>query len=115
MKNKIAIFAIVTLWIQVHQLYAHAPSHVTLDFNKQTNLLEVKYEHKVGDPTQHYITEVKIQLNEKDIIIQSLSSQDDNTGGSLIYKIIDAKPGSEIKVQLTCIRGGSKSASVKIV
>ena len=77
-------------------------------------MLEVKYDHKVGDANQHYVIEVKIQLNEKEIIVQSLSSQDDNNSGSLIYKIIDVKPGDEIKVQLKCSRAGGKSASIKI-
>jgi len=114
MRNKITVLAFLVLWIQIHLLYGQAPSNVILDFNKETRFLDVKYEHQVGDATQHYIAEVKILLNEKEIIVQSLISPDDNNGGSVVYKIIDAKPGDEIKVQLKCSRAGSKSASVRI-
>ncbi|MBN2030059.1 hypothetical protein JW824_07410 [bacterium] len=112
--RKTVIFIVLLLFIQISISYGHAPSAVTLDFNKETSMLEVKYEHSVRDVTQHYVIEAKVQLNGKEIIVQFLSSQEDLNGGSLVYKIIDAKPGDEILVQIRCNRAGSKSTSVKI-
>ncbi len=112
--RKIIILTVLLSFIQILILYGHAPSVVTLDFNKKTRILEVKYDHRVRDATQHYVIEVKVWLNEKEIVIQSLSSQDDLDGGLLVYKIIDAKPGDEIHVQVRCNRAGNNSASIKI-
>ncbi len=112
--RKTIIFTILLLFFHLSISYAHAPSAVMLNYNKETSILEVKYEHNVRDATQHYVIEAKVQLNEKEIVVQLLSSQEDLNGGSLFYKIIDAKPDDEIYVQVRCNRAGSKSASITI-
>ena len=92
MSRKTIILAFLIFILQIAILYGHAPSDVILAFDKDTHILEVKFNHNVRDITQHYVNEVKVLLNGKEIIVQTLNRQDSIQGGLLVYKIIDAKP-----------------------
>ena len=93
---------------------AHAPMKVDLAFEKETGFLSVTFEHRVRNVKDHFVYLVRVRLNKKDVIEQSLNLQDDENGGSLIYKLNDAKSGDTVEVRLECVKGGSKTGKIKI-
>lgn len=95
-------------------LPAHPASEINLEFNKETHLLTVDFAHKVKDAEKHFILEVIVNLNKEEIITQKLAKQDNTENGSLVYKIIDAKPGDKIKVSIKCNKIGKKSTEITI-
>ncbi|MDA3812632.1 MAG: hypothetical protein PF570_00095 [Candidatus Cloacimonetes bacterium] len=95
-------------------LLAHPASEVNLEFDQETSILTVNFDHKVKDAEKHFIFEVIVYLNKEDIIEQKLAKQDNIENGSLVYKIIDAKSGDTIKVRTNCNKTGKKSVTITI-
>lgn len=95
-------------------LIAHPVSDLTLAFDTETSLLTVQYIHKVSNAEKHYIKEVTVYLNGEPIISQQLGKQEDNQGGSLVFKIIGTKQGDIIKVQTKCNKFGKKSQELEL-
>jgi desulfoferrodoxin (superoxide reductase-like protein) len=95
-------------------LLAHPASNVELEFNAETSILTVNFDHKVKDAAKHFIFEIKVYLNKEEIIEQKIEQQDDAEKGTVLYKIIDAKAGDKIKVRTICNKTGKKSASITI-
>jgi len=93
---------------------AHPPKDIKLAFDQKSKVLSVKAIHDVKDPTSHYIKEVKVYLNDKEIISQEMSSQTDKQSQVVRYVIIDAKPGSILKVEADCNRFGDKTKELKV-
>jgi len=107
-------FLFIVLLIGSSLLVAHPASNVTLEFNQETSILTVNFDHKVKDAEKHFIYEVKVYLNKEVIIEQKTEKQDNLESGNLVYKIIDAKSGDKIKVRTNCNKTGKKSATIEI-
>ncbi|MBN2790007.1 MAG: hypothetical protein JXR69_07445 [Candidatus Delongbacteria bacterium] len=104
--KKIFILMIITGFLMV--ISAHSASKVEAKYNFENKLLTVNFTHSVKDNTKHFIEEVKIDLNGKEIISQMLSSQDDNVKGELLFKINDTKLGDVINISAKCNKGGTR-------
>ena len=74
----------------------------------------MNFDHKVKDAEKHFIFEIIVYLNKEQIIEQKIEKQDDAEKGTVLYKIIDAKVGDEIKVRTNCNKTGKKSAEITI-
>jgi hypothetical protein len=95
-------------------LLADPPEKVELSFDSATSLLSVQITHDTKDPVKHRINQVTVELNDKLIITQLLSRQGNNEGISLIYKVAEARPGDEFKVEAKCIVFGKKIATLSV-
>lgn len=95
-------------------LLAHPASKVMLEFNTETSELTVRFDHKVRDAADHFVYEVTVFLNNKEIIEQKLSSQDTTDQGMLVYRITDARAGDTIKVTTACNKSGKKSQTITV-
>ncbi|HAQ60422.1 TPA: hypothetical protein DCR49_00220 [Candidatus Delongbacteria bacterium] len=95
-------------------LFAHPALDVTAKFMLPTKNLVVVYQHPVKDVKDHYISEIKVELNGKEIISQKLSVQDTQTTGEVSYKIPEAKAGDKITVGTKCNKMGTKKAELTI-
>lgn len=111
---KFRIILMMAILISIALLNAHPASIVDLSFDQETSILTVEFEHKVADAEKHFIFEVEVSLNKEEIITQAIEKQDDLNGGSLVYKIVDAKVGDKIKVKTNCNKTGKKSAELVI-
>jgi hypothetical protein len=111
MKKIIALIIAASFFASI---YAHSASDVKADFNEGTKILNVKYDHSVKDPASHYIEEVTVDLNGKEIISQKLIMQDDNKNGSVLYKIPEAKAGDKIVVKTKCNKFGKKKFELTV-
>lgn len=105
--KKTFILMIITGFLMV--ISAHPASKVEAKYNFENKLLTVDFTHSVKDNSKHFITEVKIVLNGKEIISQILNYQDDNVKGELIFKINDTKLGDKINISAKCNKGGTKT------
>lgn len=95
-------------------LAAHPASNVTAAFDKETKQLTVSYKHQVRDNSDHFISEVIVLKNKKEIIRQKLSFQDNAEGGDLVYKINDLKAKDKLDINTICNKTGRKSFTLEI-
>lgn len=100
------------LWYSM--LAAHPASKVTLKYDPATQQVVIMFDHSVKDPSEHFIFEIKVELNQKQIIKQNLFKQDDAQKGEVWYRIADAKPRDVIKVITTCNKYGNQSENLII-
>jgi putative alpha-1,2-mannosidase len=113
MKHLICVMGIVII-LGVGMVYPHAPSKINLNFERETQILSIGFEHQVRNAENHFVYQVKVRINKKDVVEQTLSRQDTEEGGTLIYKINGLQSGDVIEVRLNCMQGGSKSEKITI-
>lgn len=107
------VLALVLLLSSI-TLFAHPASKVEVTYDHETQILNVSFEHKVKDAEDHFIFEIKVYNGKKEVITQEISRQETMEGGSFQYKLIDVKPGDELKVRTNCNKTGKKSATIVI-
>ncbi len=112
MKNTILLIVLL-LGLSV-VLSAHPAASVTANFDKEENLLTVSFKHQVKDSADHFIGEIVVTLNKKEIIRQKLSLQDSNDGGALLYKINNLKVNDRLDITTSCNKVGKKSQTLVI-
>ncbi len=110
---KTIILVILSLIIAVGAL-AHPASEVTATYDTETKILKVEYQHEVDKPDKHFIYEVVVKINKKELIKQKLNLQDNEEMGSLIYKINQAKVGDSVEVITKCNKSGKETYKFKI-
>ncbi|OGI11390.1 MAG: hypothetical protein A2Y40_05965 [Candidatus Margulisbacteria bacterium GWF2_35_9] len=112
MKNKSNfLIKLVSTIILSSVVFAHPPSKVNLSVS--SNVLAVIADHEVKQPKKHFIYEITVKLNRKDIISQTLSEQIGHTQ-SVSYTIPSLKKGDQLTVQASCNKFGSKKATLVI-
>lgn len=94
--------------------YAHPPANITITYNPATKVLRAVIAHNVADPRTHYIKEVDIALNGREIIEHNLSRQDNNATQTVSYLIPDAKIGDIISLEAYCNISGKLKKEIKI-
>jgi len=109
---RVLILVITLLGVLV--LNAHPASEVKAVFEKNSSILKVDFTHKVKDEAEHFIFNIEVNLNGKKAVKQELWRQDSKEGGSVIYKIVDAKIGDKIQISTECNKGGKKSETISI-
>lgn len=94
---------------------AHPPSNITLTFDMETQVLRVAIPHGVSNPKgDHYIDQVVVSLNGKEMITQFLGSQYSPQEQVVLYQLIDAKVGDTIEVYARCNKFGDRKVTWKI-
>ncbi len=91
---------------------AHPAADINASYSAQDKTLAISFDHKVSDPTEHFIQGVEVRLNDKMIISQVNTAQDSSTGGSFIYRIPNLRKNDVLKITLICNKTGKKSASM---
>ena len=113
MKHSILALTVLFLALVV-ALPAHPAASVTASFDKATNLLTVSFKHQVKDNKDHFISDVVIERNRKEVAWQKLSYQDNAEGGTLVYKVNDLKAKDKLIITTTCNKIGKKNYSLEI-
>jgi hypothetical protein len=93
---------------------AHPASAVRMEFDPPTHVLKIAVLHDSKKPAEHYIKTVVVSLNGREIVRQEFASQEDGTGQTVSYRIIDAKAGDTIDVQTVCNVFGKKKETLKL-
>lgn len=107
------LFLISMFVLSQAMIMAHPASAVEAKFDSKESILTVNVKHDVSDVTKHYIQDIEVTVNGKKAVMQLFLSQSDNKEQKCLYKIIDAKKGSEIEVIAECNKGGKKSVTIK--
>ena len=93
------------------QAFSHPASKVTL--SAEGKVLHVTVNHNVSNPENHYINEILVFLNDKEIIKQIFLMQTDNIQ-KVSYTIPSLKPGDKVTVKTNCSRGGKRSGTITV-
>ncbi len=112
--KKYILITLAILFLGMTVLSAHPASLLNVTFDKDKDNLIVSFVHKVKTPQDHFIHHITVQLNKKDIISQNTFSQDTTDGGTIYYKVIDAKVGDKISVTVDCNKSGKKSETILV-
>ncbi len=114
--KKVISFILVCLFVfSFSQAYAHPPSDIKITFDTTTKILQAVIYHQVSNPATHYIYKVDVGLNDKEIITQQISRQDNNSTQTVSYFIPDAKSGDTLSVEGYCSISGSLEKEIKVV
>ncbi len=113
-KMKKLLLTLLVIMLAVMLLNAHPASDVKVSFDKNTSILKVDFTHKVDNEASHFVYDVEVKLNSKKAIKQELLKQETKEGGSVLYKLIDAKAGDKIQVITDCNKGGKKSETLVV-
>jgi len=93
---------------------SHPASEIKMDFDRETETLDINIIHGTPMPDSHYISTVKVYLDDTEIIVQKFSAQTGKDSQSVIYKVPGAKEGSTIRVETACNVGGTLKKSITI-
>lgn len=98
---------ILTLIILLPTLsFTHPASDIKIKYDIENSKVEIEVLHSVRDPNDHYIYEVDILLNNKNIIKQFASAQISNKEQRLVYIIPGLKYSDKIEIITECNKGG---------
>jgi hypothetical protein len=109
-KYKFVLFIV----IMVSGLFAHPADDINTNFDPIKSVLTVTAIHTVKDVDDHFIEEISIKLNKKEIITQTFKTQTDLKEATALYKIIDAKAGDTITVTTKCNQFGKKTDKILV-
>ena len=104
--KKIILSGFLVLILLSAAAYAHPPSDIKITFDPETKMLDAVILHGVSNPSKHYIKEVDVFLNGKEIIQQSISQQDNFDSQRVSFFIPDAKIGDVFSVEGYCSISG---------
>lgn len=112
--KKYILLALLVSVLGTTVAFAHPPSMVNAVFDKEKSNLIVSFVHKVNAPNNHYVKQIKVSIGKRDLVIQNNFSQETDNGGTLYYKLIDAKVGDKITVNAQCNKMGAKSTTIEV-
>ena len=93
---------------------AHAPQEMLLEFDKDTQTLEVTITHIVSDPNSHYVNKVEIEKNS--VLIDTYLYDSQPTKDTFSYNYtVEVVDGDELTVTSFCNIGGSIERSIVII
>ena len=107
-----AAAALSVLLIFTCSAWAHPPKSVTASWNGAQHALTVTAEHSVNDVSKHYILSLTILDGNKQILMKQYSKQDSPEQFTDTVLLKDIKPGTKLRVLVTCNIMGSKETQV---
>jgi len=91
---------------------AHSPKNLVAQFDLENHILSVEVNHIVGGvSTSHYIIELTVSHNGKEVIIQQTAKQLDDTQ-TFFYFMPAVEVGDEIEVLAVCNLSGQKNIKI---
>ncbi|MFA7574620.1 MAG: hypothetical protein WCY14_03900 [Arcobacteraceae bacterium] len=87
---------------------AHPPSEIVAEFNLESNILSVEVTHIVGGDPVHFIENITVHHEGKEIIVQKISKQLEDSR-TFLYFIPEAAEGDELEILAVCNIFGEKS------
>ncbi len=109
----ICICIAVLLSIIIHEVQGDAPNNVELEYDFDTEILNVTITHSVGDPEDHYINRVEITKNSIDQGTHTYTSQPDDYPFTYSYSIT-ADHGDILEAIAKCNKGGQNSDTLEV-
>ena len=110
-KNIILLFLVILFLMFSMQGFSHPASKITL--STEGTVLHITVNHDVGSSENHYINEILVFLNDKEIIRQIFFMQTGNMQ-KVSYTIPSLKAGDKVTVKTNCSRGGKRSGTITV-
>jgi hypothetical protein len=112
-KYTLLILGILVVMMAVSIVSANPPSDLNLTYDKSSGNLSATFTHQVADPTTHFVKNVKITMDGKEVLNENYTSQPTADVFTYIYPI-NASTGSVIDVIGFCNILGSKESSITV-
>ncbi len=94
--------------------FAHPPSDIKIQFDPATKILTAVIQHRVSNPTSHYIYKVDIGRNGKKIQMLPFKKQETCTSQTVKFVIPEAKKGDTLSVEGYCKLGGRLEKEIPV-
>jgi len=114
MKKKILFLLLFICLVSTSIVYAHPPKDIEIFYDPATKILIAIIMHDTSNPLGHYIKKVDVGLNDREIIQQMISKQDNNNSQKISYYIPDAKAGDRISVEGYCSISGKLQKQITV-
>ncbi len=92
---------------------AHAPTDITLQYDRIEDTLTVEIDHPVTDTSTHYIERIVIEKNGEPYASYNYSSQSNPQGATYVYDISSAE-GDILTVTVYCSISGTDTATLTV-
>jgi len=112
--KKIATYFLVALLGFGLSVMAHGPKKILLSFDKDTQTLTADIQHKVKNIESHYISEVIVFVNDKEVKTVSYEKQSEKLNELVEIPLENIKEGDEIKLSAKCNKFGKKSSKLVV-
>lgn len=112
--TKQILFTVLALMAISLTVLANAPKKIILNYNKETKMLSADIIHKVKEVSSHYISDVIIYVNDKEVQTVSFEQQTETKSEVIKYQLKDIKVGDEIMLVAKCNKFGKKSAKIVV-
>ncbi|MDD5130959.1 MAG: hypothetical protein PHS66_07955 [Candidatus Omnitrophica bacterium] len=113
MKKIVLLSVFFVFFILSASAYAHPPADIKITFDPETKMLNAVIFHQVSNSRTHYIKKVDVYLNDKEVIQQDFSAQDNINNQTVNFYIPDAKPGDVLYVEAYCSISGKLKKELK--
>ncbi len=115
LRKTLVLLASITVMIAILSMpvASHPPSSMTLDYDAETETLEVDISHSVSNTDSHYIDAINIEKNGETIKEETYESQPSTSGGTYEYSI-EASNGDAISVTADCSNYGDISDQIQV-
>jgi hypothetical protein len=112
-KGLISIVIFLSIFITVisSDVRAHPPESMILDYNLNTQALNITFVHSVADVNSHFVDSVRVTVNGSTVVNEVYSSQPDPEFFNYVYNFA-ASNGSRIQAVATCSVSGSIAACI---
>jgi hypothetical protein len=110
-KMFICIFFVL---LSVSSVSAHPPELTDVSLKRDTHTLHISAEHNVYDPAVHYIKEIRVSRNGKNIITDVFSEQKDASVFEKEYVIRGLEEGDVLAVDVSCNVFGSSRGMLTV-
>jgi hypothetical protein len=115
MKNIIVLLSLLCVGTFA---FAHPPKDVVLSYDAATKILNVVVTHdisqsKASDPTKHFVKELSVKINGKDVSLTAYKYQQFPEGETISFKL-DLKSGDKVSVNAKCSLAGEKTSDYTV-
>lgn len=112
-KVSVLVVCFITGFLFLPAASAHAPSRITLDYDDETQTLEVTLVHNVSDPATHYV--YKIEITKNGVVYATQEYENQPTDSMVTYTFsVPAVKGDVLAVTAECNLGGSVRGELTI-
>jgi len=99
-------------------IFAHAPSDITLNYDAKTGMLSINVIHpiastKAPDPMKHFVKDITVSVNGKNIIVETISFQQSDNGAISTF-LLKVKKDDRVSVKASCSLAGVKTSEIVI-
>ncbi len=99
-------------------IFAHAPSEITLNYDANTKMLSINVVHmikstQIPDPMKHFIKEITVTVNGKDVIVENIAFQQSDNGEKASL-LLNVNANDKVSVKAVCSVSGIKISEIII-